>query len=103
MNKEKTNLYHRYDNDRLEQYTRRDNLRIFDTEEDQDEDEYVLQAKVLEVAADVEVKLETDDISIAHRVGRTENRNRPVTVRFCHMKKRDAVLNNRKKVEEKQQ
>ncbi|KAG0720810.1 hypothetical protein GWK47_047693 [Chionoecetes opilio] len=35
---QKINLQHRYDNDRLEQYTRRDNLRIFGIEEDSDED-----------------------------------------------------------------
>lgn len=98
---QKVSLHHRYDNDRLEQYTRRDNLRIFGIEEDQEEDEDVLQAKVLEVAADVGVKLEADDISIAHRLGKTGERSRPVIVRFCHRKKRNAVLKNKKELKNK--
>ncbi|MPC62734.1 hypothetical protein E2C01_056825 [Portunus trituberculatus] len=57
------NLLQRYNNERLEQYTRRDNLRIFGIEEDPDEDEDVLQAKVIEVAADVGVIIEPNDIS----------------------------------------
>ena len=54
---QKINLEHRYDNDRLEQYTRKDNLRIFGIEVEADEVEDILQAKVIEVAADVEVPL----------------------------------------------
>lgn len=99
---QRINLLHRYDNDRLEQYTRRDNLRIFGIEEDPDEDEDILQAKVMEVAADVGVKLEANDISIAHRLGKASERGRPVIVRFCHRKKRNAVLSNKKELKKKQ-
>ena len=45
LNTQKVNLQHRYDNDRLEQYTRKDNLRFFEIEEEADEDEDILQAK----------------------------------------------------------
>lgn len=99
---QRINLLQRYDCDRLEQYTRRDNLRIFGIEEDPDEDEDVLQAKVIEVAAEVGVKLEANDISIAHRLGRPDERGRPVIVRFCHRKKRNAVLGNKKELKKKQ-
>lgn len=98
---QKVNLLHRYDNDRLEQYTRSDNLRIIGIEEDQDEDEDVLQAKVLEIAADIGVKLNADDISIAHRLGKAGERSRPVIVRFCQRKKRNAVLKNKKELKKK--
>lgn len=49
---------------------RKDNLRIFGIEEDLDEDEEVMQAKVIEEVDGVVVKIESDDISIAHRLGR---------------------------------
>ena len=90
------NLLQHYDCDRLEQYTRRDNLRIFGIEEDPEEDEDVLEAKVMEVAAEVGVKLEANDISITHRLGRPGERGRPVIVRFCHRKKRNASLVTKK-------
>ena len=99
---QRINLLQRYDCDRLEQYTRRDNLRIFAIE-DPDEDEDVLQAKVMEVAAEVGVKLEANDISIAHRLGRSGERGRPVIVRFCHRKKRNAVLGNKKELKKKRE
>ncbi|MPC78007.1 hypothetical protein E2C01_072478 [Portunus trituberculatus] len=96
LNMQKINLEHRYKNDRLEQYTRKDNLRIFGIEEEPDEDKDILQAKVIEVAANVGVKLEADDISIAHRLGKVGDRSRPVIVRFCYRKKRNAVVKNKK-------
>ena len=102
LNMQKINLEHRYENDRLEQYTRKDNLRIFGIEEESDEDEDILQAKVIEVAADVGVKLEADDISIAHRLGKVGDRSRPVIVRFCHRKKRNAMMKNKKELKKKQ-
>lgn len=99
---QKINLEHRYENDRLEQYTRRDNLRIFGIEEEEDEDEDILEAKVIEVAGDIGVKLKADDISVVHRLGRVGDRSRPVIVRFCHRKKRNEVIKNKKKLKQRQ-
>ncbi|KAK4310455.1 hypothetical protein Pmani_017984 [Petrolisthes manimaculis] len=45
--KQRSCLLSRFDNDRLEQYMRRDNLRIFGIEEEPDEDEDIIQAKVI--------------------------------------------------------
>ncbi|KAK4301134.1 hypothetical protein Pmani_026716 [Petrolisthes manimaculis] len=74
--KQRSCLLSRFDNDRLEQYMRRDNLRIFGIEEEPDEDEDIIQAKVIEVAADIGVKIEANDISIAHRLGREGGQGR---------------------------
>lgn len=95
------NLLQRYDNDRLEQYTRRDNLRIFGIEEELEEDEDILQAKVIEVAADVGVTIEPNDISTTHRLGKQGERSRPVIVRFTHRKNRNAVIRNKKELKKK--
>ena len=56
-NAERNCLVNRYENDTLEQYTRRDNLRIFGLEEDADESEDMLEAKVIELADDMGVKI----------------------------------------------
>ncbi|KAG0729449.1 hypothetical protein GWK47_030298 [Chionoecetes opilio] len=44
-------LMNNYENDKLEQYSRRDNLRISGLEVDEDESEEVLEAKIIELAA----------------------------------------------------
>ncbi|KAK8397094.1 hypothetical protein O3P69_004634 [Scylla paramamosain] len=61
-------LLNRYENDKLEQYSRRENLRILVLEKEADETEGVLEAKIFELAGDIGVKLKTDDISVAHRL-----------------------------------
>lgn len=85
-------LMNRYENDKLEQYMRRDNLRIFGLEEEANEDEGVLEAKLIEAAADMGVKLESGDISTVHRVGKVGERSRTVIARFCHRKNRNEIM-----------
>ncbi|KAK4321308.1 hypothetical protein Pmani_007884 [Petrolisthes manimaculis] len=94
--KQRSCLLSRFDNDRLEQ------SEIFGIEEEPDEDEDIIQAKVIEVAADIGVKIEANDISIAYRLGREGGQGRPVLVRFCHRKNRNAVLNKKKELKKKQ-
>lgn len=94
-------LMNRYENDRLEQYMRRDNLRIVGLTEEDDESEEVLQAKTIELAADMGVTVEPGDISTVHRIGRRGDRSRPVIVRFCHRKKRNEVMNKKKELKNK--
>ncbi|KAK8389338.1 hypothetical protein O3P69_008818 [Scylla paramamosain] len=59
-----------YENDKLEQYSRRENLRILGLEEEADETEGVLEVKIIGLAGDIGVKLKTCDISVAHRLGK---------------------------------
>ncbi|KAK4294781.1 hypothetical protein Pmani_032619 [Petrolisthes manimaculis] len=68
-------------NDRLEQYSRRDNLCVSGPEEDEDETGDVLKAKIIELADDIGVKLKPDDISVAHRLGKPREGGWPVIVR----------------------
>ena len=100
-NVERNCLVNRYENDSLEQYTRRDNLRIFGLEEEEDENENILEAKVIEVANDMGVNITQSDISIAHRLGKPGNRSRTVIVRLCHRKKRNEILKKKKELKKK--
>lgn len=95
-------LMNKYKNDRLEQYSRRDNLRISGLEEDNDESEEVLEAKVIELAGSMGVKLESNEISVAHRLGKPRDGERPVIVRLCHRKKKDEIMRNKKKLKDRQ-
>lgn len=61
-----------------------------------------MQEKVIEVAADVGVKLEADDISITHWMGKAGDVSRPLIVRFCHRGKGNAVVKNNKELKRKQ-
>lgn len=91
-------LLNKFENDKLEQYSRRDNLRISGLEEDVDETEEVLEAKVIELAADIGVKLKPEEISVAHRLGKPRDGGRPLIVRFCHRKKRNEMMSNKKRL-----
>ena len=95
-------LLNKYENDRLEQYSRRDNLRISGIEEEDDESEEVLEAKVIELAEDIGVKLKPDEISVAHRLGKPRDGGRTVIVRFCHRKKKNEIMSNKKKLKGRQ-
>lgn len=94
-------LLNRYENDRLEQYMRRDNVRIAGLSEEEDENEEILQVKTIELAADMGVTVEPGDISTVHRVGRPGDRSRTVVVRFCHRKKRNEVMDKKKELRNK--
>lgn len=91
-------LLNKFENDKLEQYSRRDNLRISGLEEDAGETEEVLEAKVIELAEGIGVKLKPEEISIAHRLGKPRDGGRPLIVRFCHRKKRNEMITNKKKL-----
>ena len=62
----------KYENDRLEQYSRRESLRIFGLEEPSNgnEDAKALERKVLKVLNDTGAKVVANDISVMHRIGK---------------------------------
>lgn len=101
-NSQKQALLNRCEMDKLEQYQRKDNLCIYGLEEESDETEEVVEAKVVELAADIGVTLVPDNISIAHRLGKPQGRSRPVIIRFCHRKKRNEMLKKRVELKKKQ-
>ncbi|KAK4320927.1 hypothetical protein Pmani_008244 [Petrolisthes manimaculis] len=98
---QRISLLNTFENDKLEQYSRRENLRISGLEEEDDETEEVLEAKIIEFAQDIGVKIKSNDISLAHRMGRNREEGRPVIVRLCHRKKKNEIVINKKKLKEK--
>lgn len=72
----------KYECDKLEQYQRSDNLRIYRLVEESEETEEVLEGKVIELASNMGVNLQSSDISVVHRLGEPRDRDRPLIVRF---------------------
>lgn len=96
----RSQLLSRYRVDALEQYTRTENIRIFQLAEEEEgvECEDLLAEKVCKMAAAAGSKLEERDISTAHRLGGAYNpaKIRPVIVRFVsRRKKKDLMLKKR--------
>ncbi|MPC72906.1 hypothetical protein E2C01_067219 [Portunus trituberculatus] len=91
-------LQTKYECDRLEQYQKSDNLRIYGLEEESEESEEELERKVIELASNIGVNLQADDISVVHRLGKLRDRERSVIVRFCRRRKRNALLYKRKEL-----
>ena len=94
-------LLTRFENDKLEQYMRRDNLRIFGMAEEAGEEEDVLEGKLIELTADMGVTLRPEEISVVHRVGKPRDSARPVIVRFTHRKKKNEIMNKKKELKKK--
>ncbi|KAK7499843.1 hypothetical protein BaRGS_00008934 [Batillaria attramentaria] len=96
-------LAHRRTSD-LEQYTRRNNIRVFGVEETDKETPADCEAKVIKVLHDKMGlrQVNGDHIEIAHRTGQKPESHtdppRPIIVRFVSRKTVQAVFQNKKKM-----
>lgn len=93
------NLMLRYEIDRLEQYSRRESVRIVGLGGDTDEED--LQQKVLDIAQELDVNLKADDISVVHRTGKKlhrPNRPRDVIVKFTTRRAKSDIMKQKKKL-----
>lgn len=82
--------------DHLEQYSRRNNIRIFGMPEKQNEN---LEDSVIDIfEKKLNVHVPKEAIERIHRTGRhSEGKTRPVIIKFLSYKTRQQVLNNKKK------
>lgn len=85
-----------YKNDRLEQYTRRENIRINGVTVDPEEDAAQTQAKAIAVMRKTGADVVDADISACHRVGKLTGSVRPIIVRFVSRAKRQEVMRSKK-------
>lgn len=56
---------------------------------------------MVELASDMGVNLHVDDISVVYRLGKPRDRERPVIVRFCRRKKKNAMLRRKGELKKK--
>lgn len=82
--------------DELEQYQRRQSLRVFGVAESDREDTDQL---IVDLAKNIGVNIKVDDIDRSHRVGpRVANRVRPIIVKFVSYRKRREVFLSKRKL-----
>lgn len=79
--------------DDLEQYQRRQCLRIFGVKEEQAEDTDKIAT---DVAGRIGVELSITDIDRSHRIGKKSDKPRPIIVKFISYRKRREVFTNKK-------
>jgi exosome complex exonuclease DIS3/RRP44 len=91
-----------YANDKLEQYTRRESVRIFGVKQDDRETVEEVETKTLKVLRDAGVEVVPEDIAAVHRVGKRQNSSRPILVKFVSRRKRREVMVNKKTLKGKQ-
>lgn len=85
-----------YDNDRLQQYSRRESVRIFGVRQEERESGEEVEKKVMEVLKDAGVDAVPDDIAACHRAGRKQNGTRPILVKFVSRRKRRELMVKKK-------
>lgn len=86
-----------YRYDQLEQYTRRESVKICGLEEQADETTGMLEEAVIEIANVIDVPLNPCDISVVHRSGpKKSGKPRPVLCKFVSRKKKEAIISNRR-------
>ena len=83
----------------LEQYNRRDNLKVFGMTEDPAENTI---EKVISLCSHIDAKVEERDISIAHRLPTRNGRVKPIIVKFSRRVAKIDVMRNKKKLREEQ-
>lgn len=82
--------------DELEQYQRRNSLRIFGVDEDAGES---TDAIAISVGEKIGVKIAPEDIDRSHRVGvKSPGKKRPIIVKFVSYKKRNEVFLAKRKL-----
>lgn len=102
---ERSNLLLRYEIDRLEQYQRRETVKITGIEEKEDENiEHVVTKLFNDIGADIE----TEDISAVHRNGSkakigVAKKPRPILVKFTSRKKKALLMLKKKALKDSPQ
>ncbi len=89
------------DQDRLEQYSRKENIKIIGLKEDDQEDENSLITGVTALGVAIGVEIKEADVSVIHRLGKAGGgKNRTVLARFSSRRKANALLKNKKKLKD---
>lgn len=92
-------LHMHYEKDRLEQYGRKDSVRISGVAETEGEKVEEVIKKIAEAAG---VEMETKDISACHRLGRRGQRPRNIICRFVSRQTKSELMKKRKELKGKE-
>ena len=82
--------------DRLQQYSRRDNIRVYGIAEATDENENT-NSVIVKVAKDMGVDISEHDLSVNHRLGRKAGtKPRPIIAKFVRRDTKTAIMRRKK-------
>lgn len=95
---QKQGLLAHFQNDKLEQYTRRENFRVSGLNISDDDSRDVLMDKVCTLTQSIGVDLNKDDFVACHRVGKSRNQ---VICRLKSRDKKEEIMRNKKKLKGK--
>ena len=91
-----------YENDRLQQYTRRESVRIHGIKSASGETGEEVEQKAIQVFKTVGVEVKPDDLATVHRAGKEKKGARPILVKFISRRKRQEVMEKKKVLKEKE-
>ncbi|XP_064651978.1 uncharacterized protein LOC135502803 [Lineus longissimus] len=92
----------KYENDKLEQYTRNESIRVFHLQETEGEKEEDLRKKIVEIGQAMDVLVVESDISVTHRLGKKGRNPRPVICKFVRRSVKQAFMFNKKNLKAKE-
>ena len=90
-----------YENDRLQQYSRRESVRIFGIRQAEGETAEQVEQKALGVFKEARADVKEEDIAAVHRVGKVGRGLRPILVKFVSRRKRREVMEKKKSLKGK--
>ncbi|KAL8574848.1 hypothetical protein ACOMHN_044870 [Nucella lapillus] len=92
-----------YENDRLQQYSRRESIRIHGIKTATGETAESVEKKALEVFTAVGADVKPEDLAAVHRAGTEKKGSRPILVKFVSRRKRREVMERKKVLREKEE
>ena len=90
-----------YENDRLQQYSRTESVRIFGIRQAEGETAEQVEQKALGVFKEAGADVKEEDIAAVHRVGKVGRGLRPILVKFVSRRKRREVMEKKKSLKGK--
>ena len=94
---ETSSLRLKYENDALQQYTRRESVKIFGLTEERDETAEQVEAKAMKVMEDAGMTVTPEDFHAVHRSGKHQRgKIRPILVKFISRRKRKELMQKKK-------
>ena len=90
-----------YENDRLQQYSRRESVRIFGIRQAEGETAEQVELSALGVFKEAGADVKEEDIAAVHRVGKVGRGLRPILVKFVSRRKRREVMEKKKSLKGK--
>lgn len=87
--------HQRSEQDKLEQYSRIDNVKIFGLEENENE---ILEDKIIELGKVAGVEMKKEDISVCHRLPRGRGGHRPTIVKFVRRTTKANLMQSKQKL-----